>query len=139
MSEQKKPKLFLYSIILFVVWSFLGTIIYLIFPEARLGVYGLLLNMYITITAISWHFVKAHKRHFYTIEKVNLSIYLTGWAVLCESWSTWAISMENPEIDIFIPLAIAAAVDCAFMILGVFLIGKRMCGFFLDRAEQAST
>ena len=72
MNNSTKPKLFLYSLILPVIWLGFGTLFSQIFPEQNLGLMGLVIILYIALLPVSWHFAKHYERQFVKNEKIRL-------------------------------------------------------------------
>lgn len=143
MDSSTKPKLFLYSLILPVIWLGLGTLFSQLFPEKNLGVMGLVLILYIALLPISWHFSKHYERHFIRNEKIRLIAYLTLWAVVCESFGL-LYHLTQPNSPQFEPgmlmgvIGFGFLVDLLFMFLGVHFICKRYIKYFLGRRQSVS-
>ncbi|RJE74153.1 hypothetical protein BGP76_13245 [Reichenbachiella sp. MSK19-1] len=112
-------------------------------PGKRLGMFGLFLIVYATLTPICWNFTKNFGRHFNKAEKIKLIIFLTLWAVICELWALWYyVSFESTsgfDEAIYGVIAFTVAIDALFMTLGVQFAAKRINNHFLNRMEEKNT
>lgn len=142
MSEKKgNPKIFLFSLLLPFFWVSVGVIMDYLFPDKRLGVAGLVLIVYLSITPISLYMAKCYHRYFHTNEKIRLVVYFTVWALICDFWALWYyVSFESNgsfEGDaLYVTLAITAGIDLLFMFLGVKFAGKKIFNYFYGKQEQ---
>ncbi|MPQ46424.1 hypothetical protein GCQ56_05320 [Marinifilum sp. N1E240] len=139
-NSTKTPNLFLYSLILPILWISIGFLIDTIAPEKSLGVFGLVLIIYATLTPICWHFTKNHHRHFKKQEKIKLIVFLTFWAVLCELLAIWyELSLEsNPDISssIYYIIGVTILLDTLFITIGVQVVAKRTNNYFLEKIDK---
>jgi len=138
-TSQKKPKMFLYSLILPTIWFSLGTAINLLVPGKHLGMFGVLIIIHLTLLPICWHFAKYYRRQFTTFEKFKLTAYFCLWAYAVELLALfYLVTSQAPENAIsaqhILPVvAFTLVVDTLFFTLGVIFTAGRMLKFFIDR------
>src|SRR5690606_30111564 len=89
MSEDRKPKTFLFSLLLPLIWFSIGGIMAYFFPGKKLGIGGLALIVYLSITPVCWILAKSFGRYLRRSEKFKLIGYYTLWALICEFWGLW--------------------------------------------------
>ena len=141
-ASQKKPKMFLYSLILPTIWFSLGIAINSIAPGKHLGMFGLFIVIHLTLLPICWHFAKMHRRQFTTLEKFKLTAYFCLWAYAAELLALfYLISSAAPENAIspqqVIPIvAFTLVVDTVFFTLGVIFTASRMLKYFINRQSS---
>ena len=138
-TNQKKPKMFLYSLILPTIWFSLGMAVNSIAPGKHLGMFGLLIVIHLTLLPICWHFAKKHGRQFTTTEKFKLIVYFCLWAYTAELLALfYLITSAAPENAInpqqIIPIvAFTLVIDTVFFTLGVIFTASRMLKYFINR------
>ena len=82
--DDRRPRLFLYSLLLPALWFGTGFLMLEFFPSKRLGLEGLILILFAMVWIISWHFAKNFRRHFSKSERLRLIIYCVCWAAVAE-------------------------------------------------------
>ena len=142
MEEKKKPRLFLYSLLLPTVWLSLGWLFGIFFPGKRLGAGGLVLILYLTVGAISWHFGRTFNRQFQVAERFRLVVYCSVWAVCCEMLAlVYAASVglvKNVDVDALIAIiGMTAALDTAFVWAGFRFLAPRIITKFIVSEDES--
>ena len=143
-ASEKKPKLFLYSLLVPIIWVSFGVLMDFLMPGKRLGTFGLLIVIYLAITPIFWHFSKTYRRHLLLTEKVRLIIYCTFWASIAESLGLWYfVNFEATDavksLNIPVIIGITIAIDALFFAAAIHFTGNRMINYFLKLAAEKNT
>ncbi len=143
----RTPKLFAYSLILPLVWMFLGVLISLVAPNFRLGM-GLSIVMFgATAVGISWLFIKNNERMFTNSESWRMVFYCSAIAIFLETWVLLA-AMFWPDLfpgvaisseSAVWALAIAAVVDTLAMVGGFRVAAPRYLKSYIARYEDESS
>lgn len=108
------------------------------FPGKKLGIGGLALIVYLSITPVCWILAKSFGRYLRRSEKFKLIGYYTLWALICEFWGLWYYLSLNstPSMEggsLYFVLAFTAGLDLLFMFLGVHFAGERMYKYFSQK------
>ena len=141
--RQPKPKLFLYSLVLPVVWMTVGTILSEAAPNFRLGIAGTTFFFMLICVGISWIFLKRHGRMPANTESWRLIAYCSALAILMETWVllaalTWPELFPDIQItkDIVIfAIGFAAVLDTVIIALGFKVVAPRYLKKLMPNTE----
>lgn len=140
--NSQQPKLFLWSLLLPVLWLTVGATFSYLFPEKRLGIWGIVLIIYFTLVPFCWYLAKRCGRYLRGVEVWKMIGYLTFWALICESLAIWYLVTLEPNMNLagdvlLFTIGFTAAMDFLFMFLGVKFAGKKIFNFFLGVPQEA--
>lgn len=93
----RKPKIFLYSMLLPVIWYSLGSAVYAVNPGANIGIFGTAVMFVGTALLICWLFVRRHRRAFSNVEYRKIIAYCLVWAICMEALSLTTLFTETPQ------------------------------------------
>lgn len=137
--NSQRPKLLAYSLLLPVIWLALGATLDALPIDLQLGMSGLLLIVYLTLSVICWRIARVHQRPLTRGEKLRLSAYFVLWNLMCESLALYSVLPGVEPAVLLMTLGITLIVDSVVLSLAVHFLTGRLIGFFLKRTSVSAT
>ena len=141
-----KPRLFLYSLAVPVIWVSLGVVVSLVSPETRLGTAGTIGVLLVSVSLASWLTARRCNRGFIEKEGLKFGFYCWGWMVLFETLSILSvlfltdssamIGSANAQQILLISLPITYAVNALLIWVAVSRFAPIIAKNYLEKHGQ---
>jgi hypothetical protein len=96
--NERRPRLFLYSMLLPGLWIALGLFLLKFIPDLEFGSGGTVVVTLTVAWIISKHFAKTHGRQFSRHERLRLILYCSLWAIGMEIVALHGYELDQQEM-----------------------------------------